>query len=184
MRRPYLVGEKVYLRPLEESDLGEEYLSWLNDDEVTRYMETGAFPVTPADLRRYLERFQNSTTDLIFAIVDRQSDQHMGNVTLNHINWIHRTADTGIMIGRKEFCGKGYAFEAWSLLIEYAFTRLGLRRIIAGAIAGNTASVKVLTKLGFKIEGTRRQHALVDSEYRDGIQFGLFRDEFYKFAKP
>lgn len=165
MRRPFLVGQKLYLRLLDESDIGEEYLSWLNDHEVIRYLETGKFPVTLADLREYVKRFENRTTDLIFAIIDSDSDQHIGNVTLNHINWIHRTADTGIMIGRKEFWGKGYGFEAWSLLIEYAFNRLGLRKIIAGAFADHGASVNVLKKLGFKEEGILRRQALVDGDY-------------------
>ena len=107
MRQPFLVGERLYLRLLEESDIGEDYLSWLNDAEVTRYLETGKFPATPSAIRRYVERFQDSTTDLLLAIVDRETDQHVGNVTLNKINWIHRTADTGLMIGQKEFWGKG-----------------------------------------------------------------------------
>lgn len=182
IRLAFLIGEKLYLRPLEESDIGEEYRSWLNNREVTRYLETGRFPVTSSDLRKYLERFQNSTTDVIFAIIAREAGQHIGNVTLNRINWIHRTADTGLMIGRKEFWGKGYAFEAWSLTLDYAFEHLGLRKIIAGAVVDNLASIHVLKKLGFKVEGTLRQEFLLDGEYRDAIRMGLFRSEFYKFA--
>ena len=129
------------------------------------------------------ERFQNSTTDLIFAVVDRETDRHIGNVTLNHINWIHRTADTGVMIGCKDFWGKGYGFKVWSLLIEYAFQRLGLRKIIAGAVADNVVSIIVLKKLGFKIEGTLRQEFLVNEECKDGIRLGLLRQEFYKHVQ-
>ena len=183
MYRPFLVGEKVYLRALEESDISEEFLNWLNDLEVTRYLETGKFPSTPASVQDYLKRFQASTTDLGFAIVDRETEQHIGNVTLNRINWIHRTADTGLMIGRKDFWGKGLAFESWSLMIEYAFNRLSLRKIIAGALVDNVASVKVLKKLGFKEEGVFRQEAFVDGKYLDGIRMGIFREEFHKFAQ-
>lgn len=131
----------------------------------------------------HLERFQNSTTDLIFAIVDRETDQHIGNVTLNRIDWVRRTADTGLIIGRREWWGKGYAFEAWSLILEYAFQRLGLRKIVAGAAVENAASVTTLEKLGFKIEGTLRQEILVDGEYRDVVLLGLLREEFFKYAK-
>jgi len=183
MRRPFLVGKKVYLRLLEDSDIGEEYVGWLNDYEVTRYLETGKFPSTPESIRKYLERFQDSTTDLIFAIVDKDTDQHIGNVTLNRINWINQTADTGLIIGPKESRGKGYAFEAWSLILEYAFHRLGLRKIIAGAVVDNAASITVLKKLGFKIEGTFRQEFLLDGEYRDGVRLGLLREEFHKHGK-
>lgn len=182
MRRPFLIGERLYLRLLEESDVGEEYLGWLNDYEVTRYLEAGKFPSTPEDVRKYVEHYRNSKTDLIFAILDRETNQHIGNVSLNRINFIHRTADTGLLIGQKDFWGKGYAFEAWSLLIEYAFQRLGLRKIVAGAVADNIASIVTLEKLGFKVEGTLRREFFVDGEYYDSVRLGLFRDEFHKFT--
>lgn len=180
MRRPFLIGQKLYLRLLEESDINEDYINWLNDAEVTQYTETGKYPSTPESIRVFIERFQGGTSDIIFAIVDKETDQHIGNVTLNRINWIHRTADTGLIIGRKDFWGKGYAFEAWSLVTEYAFQRLGLRKITAGAIIDNVTSIAVLKKLGFKIEGTYRQEFFVNGEYRDALRFGLLKKEFYK----
>ena len=183
MHRPFLVGEQVYLRPLEESDVNEEYLSWLNDSETTRYLETGKFPNTNESLRGYLQRFEGSTTDLAFAIIDKQTEQHIGNVTLNRISWIHRTGDTGLMIGRKDFWGRGIAFETWSLIIEYAFNRLGLRKIIAGCNVNNVASLAVLRMLGFHQEGLLRREVFVDGEYLDGIRLGMFREEFHKFLK-
>lgn len=183
MPPPFLVGSRLWLRPLVSADADGDYLTWLNDVEVTRFLETGKYPVTREAVVRYIERFQDSTTDLAFAIIDRSSELHIGNVTLNRINWIHRFADTGILIGRKEFWGKGLGFEAWSMLIEYAFNRLGLRRIVAGAIEGNTGSVALLQKLGFKHEGTLRQQAFVDGAYRDGLWFGLLREEFHLFCR-
>ena len=52
------------------SDVGEEYISWLNDSEVTRYLEVGDATSTRATVKKYLERFQNGVTDHIFAIID------------------------------------------------------------------------------------------------------------------
>ena len=178
----FLEGEKVLLRPLEEGDISAKYLGWLNDYDVTRYLETGRFPVSQEDLRRFLTRFQNTQSDFIFAIIDKGTETHIGNVTLNRIHWVHRTADTGIMIGEKNFLGKGYGFEAWSLLIDYAFVRLGLRKITAGAVAANTGSVKVMQKLGFRLEGTFRKEFFVEGHFMDVLRFGLFLEEFYKYA--
>lgn len=178
-RRAFLVGRRVYLRFLDESDIGEDYVGWLSDYEVTHYLEAGRFPTGLASLRSYLERFQNSKTDIIFAIVDRETEKFIGTVTLNMINWVHRTVDTGLLIGRKEFWGKGYAFEVWSLALEYAFERLGLRKATAGVIADNVASTVTLKKLGFKVEGTLRQQCLVEGEYKDCLFMGLLKKEFY-----
>ena len=182
MSGAFLKGEKVYLRSLEEADITEKYVNWLNDPEVTRYLVTGRFPSTLSTLRVYWQRFQSSTTDVIFAINELEGHQHIGNVTLNRIDWIHRTGDTGLMIGRRDFWGQGFAFEAWSLLIEYAFDRLGLRKLMAGVAKENIGSIKVLEKLGFKVEGTSRSTVFVDGVYSDGLYMGLFREEFYKFT--
>jgi len=182
MQRPFLIGDKLYLRSLEESDISEKYIGWLNNYEVTRYLETGKVPTTSEAIHNYLESFRGSSNDIILAIIDRETDQHIGNVTLNRINWIHRTADTGLMIGEKDFWGKGYAFEAWSLIIEYAFQRLGLRKIIAGSMDKNVASIAVLKKLGFKLEGTFRQEFLVDGEFRDAVRLGLLKEDYYKHS--
>ena len=180
-QNPVLMGEQVYLRPIADSDVGEEYLSLLNDPQVTRYLETGNSPATLASLQDYLKRFEGSSTDLIFAIVDRESEKHIGNVTLNHISPVHLTAATGLMIGRKEFWGKGIALEAWSLIIDYAFQHLGLRKVVAGAVANHEASVKTLMKLGFQVEGTFRKEVLADGEYCDKLSLGVFREEFHSF---
>jgi len=166
-----------------QSDISQEYLSWLNDNEVTRYLGVGLFPSTVTDIEKFLERFRQSQNDLVFAIVHRQTGLHIGNVTLNNVNMVYQTGDTGLMIGRKEFWGKGLAFEAWELMIEYAFNQLGLHKVVAGAIHGNTASLKTLEKLGFKHEGKLRQEVLVEGERRDVYRLGLLKDEFCKFTQ-
>ncbi len=184
MRVPFLVGRRLYLRPLQETDLNEGYLGWLNDSEVTRYLAFGRFPVTDSANREYLRRFFGSTADILLAIVDIESDQHIGNVTLNRIDWIDRTADTGIMIGRKDFWGRGYATEAWTLLIRYAFERLGLHKIIAGSTAEHTGSLSALKKLGFQREGILRGEIFLDGKYHDVIRMGLFVEEFIPAFPP
>lgn len=180
MKRPFLVGPRLYLRAFEESDITEEYLGWLNDPEVTRYLGVGKFPETPATVRKYLERFAGATTDFIYAIVERGSGDHIGTVTLNGIQWLNRTVETGLVIGRKDLWGKGYAFEAWSLVIEYALVRLGLRRVTAGSVVDNKGSIAVLRRLGFQEEGRLRQAVFVNGQYLDVVRFGLLRDEFHK----
>ncbi|MDP3703812.1 MAG: GNAT family N-acetyltransferase, partial [Candidatus Omnitrophota bacterium] len=120
MDYPPLVGERIYLRRLDARDLTPQYLGWLNDPDVTKYMETGREPMTMEKLRAYWQRFQGSETDLLYAIILRADERHIGNVALNHIQWTSRVADTGLMIGCREFWGKGYAFEAWSLLLDHA----------------------------------------------------------------
>jgi [ribosomal protein S5]-alanine N-acetyltransferase len=178
MSDAFLRSSRLYLRRLTEADITDEYVGWLNDSEVTRFLETGKFPSSRESVRAFLQRFDDSATDLIFAIVDAATDQHIGNVTLNRINWIHRTADTGLLIGRAEYRGKGYAHEAWGLVASYAFERLGLRKLIAGVVDGNAASQRTLEKLGFRVEGRLRAEYWVEGQVRDALRLGLLREEF------
>jgi len=173
-----LVGPRVLLRPLQESDVNEEYLAWLNDRAVNRYLAVGQSVSTDETLRAYLQRFQNSRTDVLFVIIHRQTARPLGTVTINRLHPVNRTADTGIMIGRKDSWGRGYGVEAWRLAIEYAFTNLGVRKLTAGAVVDNLASIAALKKLGFKQEGVFREEFLVDGQYRDIVRFGVFQHEF------
>ncbi|MDI7740596.1 GNAT family protein [Lysinibacillus fusiformis] len=70
----------------------------------------------------------------------------------------HQRAEIGYFIDKNEW-GKGYATEVAALMIEYGFEKLGLERIYGHCMSRNSASRKVMEKLGFKFEGTLR-HAI------------------------
>ena len=70
-----------------------------------------------------------SSSEVIFAVVEQKSDEHIGNVKLGPINWVHRRAMFGIMIGDKRFWGRGVGEEVTRLMVEYGFNRLNLHRI-------------------------------------------------------
>ncbi len=171
-------GSLVRLRPLERSDLNERYLGWLNDPEVTRYTETGTFPSTAEDLENYYRSVSSSKNDVILAIVEKKTDQHVGNVKLGPIHWIHRTATLGILIGEKKSWGKGIGLEATRLTVEYGFGRLNLNRIDLGVFAEHEAAVRCYEKIGFKVEGRMRQDLFQGGEYKDRLWMGLLRSEY------
>lgn len=175
-------GSLVLLRPLERADLNERYLSWLNDPEVTRYTEIGTFPSTTEDLENYYRSVTGSKNDVILAVVDKKSGRHIGNVKLGPIHWVHRCATFGILIGEKEFWGKGIGLEATRLMVSYGFDRLNLRRIDLGVFSEHVAAVRCYEKAGFKIEGRMREDLFIDGQYRDRLWMGLLRTD-HKPAK-
>ena len=175
-REAALAGPRVALRLFEARDLTPRYVGWLNDPEVTRYLEVGKRPVTREAAAAYVRRFLDGSAGRLFAIIDQASGRHIGNVTLNHVDVRQGTADTGLMIGDTSFWGRGYATEAWRLLFGHAFETLGLRVMTAGAVVGHEASIRALRALGFTLEGT---------VHRDGpgfswetYRFSLRREEF------
>jgi ribosomal-protein-alanine N-acetyltransferase len=179
----FVQGSRVYLRPLEREDLNARYLGWLNDPGVTRYLETGTFPTTARDLEKFYDEVTGTRNQVILAVAEKKSGQHIGNVKLGPIHWIHRCATFGIMIGDKKFWGRGWGLEATRLMLEYGFDRLNLRRIDLGVFAEHDAAVRCYEKAGFKVEGRLRESLFQDGTYKDRVLMGLLRSE-YAALKP
>ena len=180
---PFLVGEQVVLRPLARTDVEGPYLEWLNDHDVTRFLETGTTPVTPAVLQRYVDAVTQARDVVMLAIVEKDSGVHVGNVKLAGIHPVHRRADLGIMLGDKQRWGRGYGREAVALMLAYGFDRLNLNKIYLGVDVDNVAAVRIYEQLGFKIEGTQRQHHFRDGAYRDRHVMGILREDYQSGAR-
>ena len=182
----FIAGSQVYLRAFRAEDLTERYLGWLNDPEATRYMESGIFPSTMRDLESFYQRIAVSRSDVLMAVIDKGSGEHIGNMKLGPIQWVHRSAIFGIMIGEKKFWGRGVGREATRLMVEYGFDRLNLNRIDLGVFAEHEAGVRCYQKLGFKVEGRLRQDLFQDGEYKDRLWMGLLRSEYERrqMGKP
>lgn len=175
--RPVLTGERIYLRQVKVSDVNGDYCRWMNDSSINRYLESRFTNHTVDSLKEFVERKSSDPDYAFYAIVLKDGGIHIGNIKLGPIDPHHKLADIGILIGRKDCWGKGYATEAIKLLSDYAFGVLGLHKITAGCYEPNKGSLKAFTKAGFLIEGVRKSHCLCDGAYVDDILLGMVRPE-------
>jgi ribosomal-protein-alanine N-acetyltransferase len=90
---------------------------------------------------------------------------------------MHKHAELGYWIG-VQFWGRGYATEAASAVVEFGFGTLHLHRICAHHFAGNTASRRVLEKIGMRHEGRFRQHIRKQDQFIDIENYGVLAEEF------
>jgi len=165
-------GERIYLRKIRVKDVDGPYQHWLQDPEVTRYLESRFSKNTRAEMEKFVKNAINDSNTLFLAIVLKDGDRHIGNIKLSPINRIHKTAELGILIGEKDCWGKGFATEAIKLLADYAFTELHLHKITSGCYACNAASARAFEKAGFAVEGVRKSQCLCDGTYVDVLLFG------------
>jgi [ribosomal protein S5]-alanine N-acetyltransferase len=110
-------------------------------------------------------------TSLPLAIVLRESGALCGGVGLR-IEADHHRAELGYWIG-VPYWGNGYATEAARVVVKYGFETLGLHRIFASHFAGNSASARVLHKIGMRHEGSQRAHILKWGEFLDLEMYGM-----------
>ena len=168
-----LESERLLLRPVELADVNETYRSWMNDPAVMQYTESRFQTHSLEQIRQYVESVQADASSRFFAIVEKQSGKHIGNIKIGHIHPVHRHGDVGIIIGDKASWGKGYATESLQLVAGFAGRELKLHKLTAGIYANNLGSLQAFLKAGFVLEGRFASHWFCDGEYVDGLQVGL-----------
>lgn len=173
----FLRTERLGLRMLEEED-AEECFAWLNDPEVCQYNTHHRFPQSLESERAYIRSVRNDRATLVFAMIELESRQYIGNVSLQSISDIDRSAEIAILCGRKEFWGRGYALEAYRELILYGFSTLNLHRIFMGTMEGNLRMQRLAEHAGFCEEGRRRDAIYKAGAYHDVIEYGILNKEF------
>ena len=170
--------ERLYVRGLCLADIDGPYFHWLNDRDVCRYNSHGLFPASRPALESFVRSLTDRTDSVVWAVMRKDNSSHIGNLSLQAIDWVARSAEFAILMGDKASWGKGYATEAATLLFTHGFSRLNLNRIYCGTAAGNTAMRRLAEKLKMCHEGTRRQAMFLDGEYADVLEYGLLHDEF------
>jgi len=171
----FIEGKRIYLREIRLSDVNENYLRWMNDSEVTQFLESRFSPQTLETIKDYVKKTTNFTNSILLAIILKKGDKHIGNIRISNIDRNHGSADIGLMLGEKKEWGKGYGSEAIKLVVDCALNKLNLRRLTAYIYGNNMASIKAFGKAGFKDEGTRKEMRLYKGRYVDEKIFGIVK---------
>lgn len=169
----FFLDNTLSFQNIKNNNISSDYINWMNDPEVVRFTEQKFMKTSKSDITRYLHEMENSPTDLLFGIYN--DIKHIGTIKLGAINFFHKTASLSYLIGAKEYWGKGIASCAISEMINIGFSGLQLEKINAGVYANNIASVRVLEKNGFELEGIRKSQFKFENERINGLLFGRFR---------
>ena len=173
-----LEGNKIILRSISLNDVTDEYVSWLNDKEIIRGLESPPQPYTSEMLEKYIAEMISGKDIYMFAIIEKNTQQHIGNIKLHNFKRDNSTCELGLLIGNKNCWGKGYGQEACKLAIHFAFEQLKMRKVWLAVHANNPGAIALYNKLGFKMEGQLKEHILSDGKYIDKFLMGVFAKNF------
>jgi len=177
--KPTLLGEMVTLRPVSEADVSG-LAEMLADSEGNRLTGTRT-PDGPVDLEKARQWYATRAAHhdrLDLAIVERATGEYVGEAVLNKLDPDNRSCSFRIsLIGPRAF-GRGLGSEATRLILDYAFTTVGLHRVELDVFDFNPRARHVYEKVGFRHEGTRRQALRWNNEWIDTHIMAIIAEEW------
>ncbi|GAH71772.1 unnamed protein product, partial [marine sediment metagenome] len=136
-----LKGELVNLRAVEKKDL-EEIMKMHNDQEVTKYTSAPLYPVSRAEEEKFLEKAMSHNDTEMHLAMETKEGEYIGLIGLDKIDWKNRNAELGIVIGNKEYWGKGYGTDATKILLNHAFNQMNLYKVYLEVFDYNQRGVR------------------------------------------
>ncbi|MEA3266722.1 MAG: GNAT family N-acetyltransferase [Candidatus Fermentibacteria bacterium] len=172
---PVIQTERLVLRQVATEDTEGLFLCY-SDPEVMKYLAT---PLDNEDaiegiLEDYKDGF-NQGYNLIWSIIIRETGAFAGTAGFEEFSFLDCKADIGFSLLRKHQ-GKGYMEEALSKIVAYGFQELNLNRIQTTVVPENTASVKLLNRLGFQKEGHMKQSVFFNNSFHDELMFAVLNN--------
>jgi len=172
-----LKGQKINLRPIKESDF-DSFFKWHSDSEIRFQTIMHPYPVTEKMEKEWFEKAVNDISNkrIIFVVEEFSSKKPIGYFQLTDINFLNRHAMLGIVIGEKEWQGKGLGKEILKIGLDYGFNKLGLQKISLDVIFDNKNAEKLYLNHGFIQEGVFRNHFFYNGLYHSIKRMALFSD--------
>ena len=163
----------------------DDYVDWAQLRQESRSFLAPWEPVWPVDdltrqsFRRRMKRYHDDMiADLAYTlfIFEPTTGSLMGGMTLGNVRrGVSQSATLGYWMGQP-FAGRGIMTKAVRVMKVFAFEKLGLRRIEAGCIPNNIASIRVLEANGFEREGYAREYLCIAGVWQDHFLYACLND--------
>jgi RimJ/RimL family protein N-acetyltransferase len=173
-------GDLVRLAAFDPEGDAEAFALWHNTPMSARL--AGWEPVLPINKQRARELLEDwvkkAPESIYLSVRTVADDRFVGGVSLKNVSLIDQRAELGVAIHQPEDWGMGFGREATILALRYGFNELGLHRVWLTTSNFNERAIRLYENLGFRHEGTAREHIRRDGRWWDLLYMGLLRDEF------
>lgn len=177
--------KRLIIREYSPSDSKEIALK-INNLNVSRYLAGVPFPYKLKDAEWFIsncnkKKVEEPRKDYELAVALRNTNELIGGIGLSHIDYNVGSAELGYWL-TEDYWRKGIMSEGLDSLINFAFNKLKLNRLVIPAYVPNVGSNRLAEKLGFKLEGVHREAAKPESsgKIHDVNYWGLLKGEWGK----
>ena len=162
------------------------YKTWFMNSEVTKYNSHGLCQASDSEFDSFFDSIDKKEI-IVFAMMmhrgEREQPLHIGNASLQRIDWVNRSCEFAIIIGETEAWGKGHGSTALEHCLHHAFMVMNMNRVWSGTNAQNLAMNKIFKGMGFNLEGVFRSAQFLSGSYSNINEWAILRDEYDEHCK-
>lgn len=178
-----MMGDRLYLRPLNAKDIDDRYLKWFEDDSLMLFYSGSRQKFTQERILEEISSGAEAGTRYVLGIFLKENDLCIGNIKVGPIIKEQKISDLIVLIGDRSYHGKGLAVDAITLGNRVAFEWLDIRKLYGGMYENNIASIKAYTRAGWVIEGRLKGHYWVNEAPMDRILVGCFNPKYFSTSE-
>ena len=172
-------GDRIYLKEINLNDLVQTVMEWFNDNELMKYYTNSRNKITKENLVASIEEGKRAGNLFTFGIYSNALNNLIGTIKIGPINLNHKISDLVVLIGDRNYLGKGLSVDAIRLGNQIAFEKFNIRKLYGGMYESNIASIKAYTRAGWIIEGRLKGFYVVDNKNEDRILVSCFNPTFF-----
>lgn len=176
-----LLTDRLVLRPLRAEDAAP-YVRMFRDRKMWSLVPTGVWRKGGRKSMDAWRKRNRAKQAFHFIIRTRRTNAFVGEIAIHSISWGSRHGELGYNIARSQW-GHGYATEASAAVVRWCFDRAGFHRLDAETSEGNTASARVLRKLGFRREGRRPERSRLERRWVAELEYGLLVSDYQRLGR-
>ncbi len=168
----------VYFRALEYDDL--DFINQLrNDNTLFQYTTGNKYFISQEYDKKWIEdKIFNNRDQLYVMICAKKDNQRIGYIGVTDIDYINRKALLNSIIIHKDHSKKGYGMQVNVLMLRHLFLELNMNMLYSYVRTDHPSSVKILSKLGFCIDGTIRSFVYKQNKYHDVYILSLLKEDY------
>lgn len=173
---PSLVGKKHYLRPASPDDIKKCY-HWVTLAEPQSFSCQAEPIMSAAEASEQYKNKTKSDSSQTFMIVLKDDNAPIGVIVYDNLNSLNRSAEISWYLDPDDDLELKPA-EGIELLLGYLFAYRNLNKVATSVRDGDKERVKLIEKIGFKKEGTLRQHHFFENKLHDVHLYSILRFEY------
>ncbi|HDR8189965.1 TPA: GNAT family N-acetyltransferase [Bacillus cereus] len=170
--------EVIKIESFKKSDF-KQLINWINSEEFLIQWSGNAFtfPLDEQQLEKYIE----SANTLAFKVVDEETSDVIGHISLGQIDNINKSARIGkVLVGNTKMRGRSIGKHMMKAVLHIAFDELKLHRVTLGVYDFNTSAISCYEKIGFVKEGLLRESKRVGETYWNLWEMSMLEYEWKK----